>query len=151
MTSLAIGRASPLYERATREHLRHTESESKMNARVALADDEPDARRVLARLLERLGCVVTLTAENGTQLVGATLVNQVDIVILDLDMPEQDGLETAEELARHGLPVILVSGHPDLHQIVLDQEPLVTALPKPIFFDDLERAIRLALNYEEKE
>jgi CheY-like chemotaxis protein len=122
-----------------------------MNARVALADDEPDARRVLARLLERLGCVVTLMAEDGTQLVAASLVNNVDLVILDLDMPEQDGLETAEELARHGLPVILVSGHPDLHHLVLDQEPLVTALAKPIFSNELERAIRLALNLEEKE
>lgn len=116
-----------------------------MDARVALADDEPDARSVLKRLLLKIGCEVTCAVEDGAKLVEFCDDESIDIAILDLDMPELDGLATAEEMTRRGIPVILVSGHPDLREIVVEQEPLVTALAKPISSAALENALKLAL------
>ena len=70
----------------------------------------------------------------------------VDLVILDLDMPVMDGLTAAEELAERGIPAVLVSGHPDVQEVVLEHEPVVTRVMKPATIDKLRDAIRVALS-----
>lgn len=116
-----------------------------MEARIALADDEADARNFLVRLLSKIGYEVSYAAEDGRELLSIDLPACADIVILDLDMPGMDGLETAEEVTQQGIPVILVSGHPDLSEIVVENEPLVSVLPKPINSGDLQQALEQAL------
>lgn len=66
-------------------------------------------------MLERAGFTV-LTAENGRQAVEVYRQegDRIDVVVLDLSMPELDGLETLEQLRRidPGVRVVLLSGHP---------------------------------------
>lgn len=113
--------------------------------KIALADDEPDLRSTMARLLGLLGHEVVYSASNGAELLQACADQHVDLVILDLDMPVMDGLTAAEELAERGIPAVLVSGHPDIEEVVLEHEPVVTRIMKPATVDKLRDAIRVAL------
>lgn len=113
--------------------------------KIALADDEPDLRSTMSRLLGLLGHEVVYAASNGAELLQACAEQHVDLVILDLDMPVMDGLTAAEELAERGIPAVLVSGHPDIEEVVLEHEPVVTRIMKPATVDKLRDAIRVAL------
>ena len=81
--------------------------------RVALADDVPGNRMIIVRLLERLGHKVICAVSNGAELLCECSTQQVDLVVTDLDMPVMDGLAAAQELSEKGIPVVLISGHPD--------------------------------------
>jgi CheY-like chemotaxis protein len=116
-----------------------------VSVRIALAEDEPDIRKTFVRLLELLGHKVIFAVSNGAELLDQSLEENVDIVFVDLDMPVMDGLAAAEEVERKGIPVILVSGHPDSENVVLDQEPIVARLSKPASLDSVRRAIEQAL------
>lgn len=109
--------------------------------RIALADDEADSRRILSRMIRGLGHEVLLAAPDGEALLEAKLAGEVDVVVLDLDMPGLDGLATAEEVSRQHIPVILVSGHPDLESVVLKSEPLLAKLRKPVEVRPLQLAL----------
>lgn len=114
--------------------------------RIALAEDEADVRHMMARLLRRLGYEVVCEAANGAELLdGCLSQHEIDVALVDLDMPEVDGLTAAEELAERGIPVVLVSGHPDVEKLVAEQEPIVARVVKPATSAKLKSAIDLAL------
>jgi CheY-like chemotaxis protein len=113
--------------------------------RIAVAEDDPDARRALVALLGALGHDVVCAVGDGAQLIEQCGGLAVDLVIADLDMPIVDGLEAAEELSRQNVPVILLSGHPDLESINPATEPLAGRLKKPATRDSLQSAIGRAL------
>lgn len=67
-----------------------------------VVDDNPLARAVLARLLEKAGCQ-TSTADSGEQALGMLVENSAapfDCVTIDLNMPGMNGLELAENIRR---------------------------------------------------
>jgi response regulator NasT len=113
--------------------------------KVAVAEDDPGVRQVLERLLKKLGYDVGCAVDNGSALLEQCRRQRFDVVVVDLDMPVMDGLEAAEEIAAGGVPVILISGVPDLDEIVVDREPIITALAKPILLPALRNAVELAL------
>jgi two-component system, response regulator PdtaR len=113
--------------------------------RIAVAEDEPDVRKTFVRLLEHLGHRVVCSVGNGEDLINQCHSSEVDIAFVDLDMPIVDGLAAAEIVSEKGIPVILVSGHPDARQVVVEKEPVVARLVKPASIDDLQRAIKKAL------
>ena len=80
-------------------------------AKVLIVDDDPQVRSFLATLLEADGYSV-LQASNGKEAQARCQELTIDLVVTDLVMPEQEGLETIHVLARHwpGLPVIAISG-----------------------------------------
>ncbi|MGD9644712.1 MAG: response regulator [Pirellulales bacterium] len=112
--------------------------------RIALADDDDDLRRVTVKLLERLGHRVVCVARNGAELLELCAQQEVEVVLVDLDMPRVDGLTAAEDLARRGIPVILISGHDDANRVVLEHEPIVACIRKPATLELLQRAIASA-------
>jgi CheY-like chemotaxis protein len=113
--------------------------------RIAVAEDEPDIRKTFVWLLERLGHEVICAASNGEELVDKCQLGTVDLVFVDLDMPVMDGLTAAEHIEKRGIPVILVSGHPDVEHVVIEHEPVVSRLLKPITIQALQESIELAL------
>jgi len=115
------------------------------HVRIALADDVPGIRKTMVRMLEYLGHTVVCAVSNGAELLDQCSGQQVDVVLTDLDMPIMDGLAAAQELSEKGIPVILVSGHPDSEEIVLDHEPVVMCVAKPASLESLQNAIELAL------
>ncbi len=113
--------------------------------RIAVAEDDPDVRTTFVRLLECLGHTVVCSAENGEELIDKCQPANIDVAFVDLDMPVVDGLAAAEVMAERGIPVVLVSGHPDARQVVVENEPVVTRITKPATVDDVGRAISAAL------
>lgn len=115
---------------------------------IALADDHADLRRSMVMLLERLGYRVVCAVDNGRELLDLCFGDEVDVVLVDLDMPEVDGLAAAEEIATKGVPVILLSGHPDAEEVVLEHEPIVARITKPATVEALQGAIEKALAFK---
>jgi len=118
--------------------------------RIAIADDEPMVLVTFARLLEALGHHVICTAKNGEELVRACQEQLVDIAFTDLEMPIMDGLTAAEHIAARGIPVVLISGHPDCYRVVLEREPLVSLIVKPATCESVRAAIDLAITSARK-
>ena len=112
--------------------------------RILAVDDDPTSRMLTRATLEdHLGKVTE--AENGLLAVQTLERQEFDLAIVDLDMPVMDGLAAAEEVERKGIPVILVSGHPDSESVVLDEEPVITRITKPASIDRIKEAIALAM------
>ena len=80
-------------------------------AKVLIIDDVPGVRRSIAGVLSRAGHEVE-EAPDGVAGVEAARRSQPDIAVVDMLMPEQDGLETLEQLRAGGLAkkLIAISG-----------------------------------------
>jgi response regulator NasT len=115
--------------------------------RIAVADDEPEMRDFLARVLPRFGHQVVAVAENGQQLVDHCRRLQPDLVITDIKMPELDGIEASTQICRErAVPVILVSAYHDPALIErAEADHVVAYLVKPIGLADLQPAIAIAM------
>jgi PAS domain S-box-containing protein len=72
--------------------LTQAERTSVAGLRVLVAEDNPVNQLVLSRLLQRLGCVVSLVA-NGQEALERLGGHQFDAVLMDMQMPVMDGLE----------------------------------------------------------
>jgi CheY-like chemotaxis protein len=64
---------------------------------VLAAEDHPVNRRILALLLEPLGCRLTVV-ENGAEAVAAAAERPFDVILLDMQMPVMDGLDAARAI-----------------------------------------------------
>jgi len=79
--------------------------------RIVVADDEVAVRRFLRMVLEQGGYEV-FEAADGKQALKLAIANNADLVVTDLVMPEQEGLETIRAIRRRipGVGIIAVSG-----------------------------------------
>ena len=76
---------------------------------VLIVDDEPEILRLVRDYLERAGFVV-VTAANGTDALREFSRRRPDLVVLDLTLPETDGLDVARALRRSGdVPIIMLT------------------------------------------
>ncbi len=93
---------------------RHWLNERRRSLRIVVADDSATNRTLLARMLEQRGhCPIA--AADGTEVLDIIEGEHVDVVLLDLHMPELDGYDTATRIrAMAGdaatVPIIAVSG-----------------------------------------
>ncbi len=132
------GRAAGGSRDAGRLVTRHTLSEDRpKGARILLADDDEASRTVAARMLRRLGHDVESVVD-GRAAVNAVTEGAFDLVLMDVEMPDMDGLEATEEIRRREesgvrLPVIALTAG----VLKEDRERCLAAgmddhLPKPI-------------------
>ncbi len=115
--------------------------------RIAVADDEPDMRDYFATILPAMGHEVVAVARNGRELIQLCRVSRPDLLIVDVRMPEMDGIEAAAEICcGEPVPVILVSAYHDADTIQrASAEHILAYLVKPIKQADLEPAIAIAM------
>jgi DNA-binding NarL/FixJ family response regulator len=81
-----------------------------MPVKILIADDDAAIRRLLRRLIETHGgWTVCADARDGHEAVEKTEALNPDIVVLDLAMPDMNGLQAAREISRKhpGLPMLL--------------------------------------------
>jgi len=128
-------------------------SEAAATAQILIADDNRDAREMLALHLSLLGYNVAVAAD-GREAVQWARSYRPDLIVMDLDMPEVDGLTAIRELQSDALtaaiPVIVLTGH-DLKAELKDVAIAVGAvayLMKPCFPEELAREVsaRLAVS-----
>ena len=81
---------------------------------ILVCDDFDDTRLLLRTWLERKGFRV-LEAENGNEAVQAAETARPDLIIMDLEMPELDGLAATREIRKveqlAGVPIVAVSAY----------------------------------------
>jgi DNA-binding NarL/FixJ family response regulator len=80
---------------------------------VVIADDTPDMRRLLAMTLQRAGDFhVVAEAGDGVEAIEAVTLHQPDLVLLDITMPNMDGLEALPAIceACPSTTVVMLSG-----------------------------------------
>src|SRR5690606_15381287 len=82
-------------------------------AHILIVDDDHDIRSLLADYLEGHG-YRTSTAAEGTAMENALQHGDIDLVVLDLNLPGEDGMTLCRKLrARSALPVIMLTARSD--------------------------------------
>ena len=115
--------------------------------RILLAEDNPVNQRVALAILDKLGCAVDAVS-TGHQAIAAWKARPYDLILMDVQMPELDGLEAtaciraAEQAMGRHVPIIALTAH----AMESDREACLKAgmddyLAKPILRDALRSAI----------
>jgi CheY-like chemotaxis protein len=113
---------------------------------VLLAEDNLVNQMVCQKMLTRLGCQV-IVANDGREALEALRASQIDLVLMDCQMPELDGYQTTRELRAWGgpfehLPVIALTAS----AMAEDRQNCFDAgmndfLSKPLMLSALESAV----------
>jgi AmiR/NasT family two-component response regulator len=115
--------------------------------RVLIADDEALTRMGLRTMLQEMGHTIAGTAADGVTALRLACETRPDVAILDIKMPEMDGLEVAEAIAGQcPLPVVMLTAYSerDLVERAAATESVQAYLVKPIREADLAPIIELA-------
>lgn len=115
--------------------------------RIVIADDESIIRLDLKETLQRMGHQVVAEAGDGRTAVELVRQHRPDLVILDVKMPEQDGVDAAKEIANDRLaPVLLLTAYSqqDLVRRAMDAGVFAYVV-KPFTESDLLPAIGVAI------
>jgi len=116
--------------------------------KILVVDDEPEVRQLMEHFLTERGYEVRI-AENGRMALATLDTFVPDVVLLDMHMPEMDGLETLRRLAVRSpsLPVIMITVNEDIETTArLLQVGAADYVPKPFNLEYLEQAINIQLS-----
>jgi two-component system, response regulator PdtaR len=119
-----------------------------MPTRIILAEDDVVIRMDLKEELERQGYLVVGQVGDGQSAVNLTRELRPDLVVMDIRMPELDGIAAAELLTREKLaPVVLLTAYSDEDLIDRARNAgVVHYVTKPWRQSDLKPAIEIALS-----
>ncbi|SEL45204.1 Signal transduction histidine kinase [Colwellia chukchiensis] len=100
------------------ENADNQQHQKPLQGTILLAEDHDDNRRLIARLLSSLGLEV-LTARNGLEALALLEQHQVTLVLMDIQMPEMDGIEAFKVLRQRGyeIPVVALTANAMSHEI----------------------------------
>jgi len=118
-----------------------------MSHHVLVADDDPHIREALERSLRFEGFVVN-TVSNGKLAVREIEKNMPALLILDISMPEMDGIEVTKYLRSIGtdIPICVLSAHDQVSDRVLGLEVGADDyLIKPFAFEELVARVKALL------
>ncbi|MBJ6749242.1 hybrid sensor histidine kinase/response regulator [Geomonas anaerohicana] len=122
------------------------QSTERLEGTVLLVDDEPELRQVGTVLLNGLGLSV-ITACNGREAleIYRERPQDIDLVLMDLTMPEMDGVEAYQELRREAsaLPILFCSGYGKKEvSPFIDSDPYAAFLAKPYNREQMRYMLR---------
>jgi AmiR/NasT family two-component response regulator len=119
-----------------------------MSTRLILAEDETVIRMDLKEELQRQGYLVVGDVGDGESAVNLARELRPDLMVMDIRMPEMDGIAAAEILTREKIaPVVLLTAFSDDELIERARNAgVVTYLTKPWRSSDLKPAIEIALS-----
>lgn len=121
-----------------------------MTATVLVVDDDPVQRRLLDAMLKRFGYEV-VTAESGAEalrLLGGAEGDRIDAVVLDLVMPELDGMGLLAALRERAIetPVIVQTGNGSIETVIAAMRAgAVDFVVKPVGAERLQISLKNAL------
>ena len=90
--------------------------------RLLVVDDNEDNRYILLQRLQREGYHNILQAADGVEAMKLLTGGDIDLVLLDVLMPEMDGFQVLEQIRRdhalRNIPVIMISANDDIETVV---------------------------------
>ncbi len=118
--------------------------ERRKEARVLVAEDDPTSQLVIVRTLQKLGFQVDAVA-NGNEVIGALTAKSYDLVLMDVQMPGMDGIETTitvrdlgSGVQNHHVPIIAMTAHAMVeHRQRCLEAGMNAYLSKPVQPDEL--------------
>lgn len=122
---------------------------------VLLVDDNHINRKVASQILKKGGCEVDL-AENGMEAILKVIENSYDIIFMDIQMPEMDGVTATKKIRelriKHLAPIIAMTAY----SMEDDKDRFINAgmddyLPKPIKSESIFKIIRKWVLKEDEE
>jgi DNA-binding NtrC family response regulator len=117
--------------------------------RVLLVDDDPTFRRVMGSELDRRGYSV-VTCASGHEALQSPAGAEVDVILLDLKLPDVDGLEVLSEMRARGVSagIIVLTGHGTIDTAVRAMRiGAYNYLEKPCPIASLEMSIQKACEH----
>ena len=109
---------------------------------ILICDDEPLAVERLSRLVSQLGHEVIATAQHGKQALELVQQFEPDVIFLDIQMPEMDGLTCAQHLSQmNPMPAVVFCTAYDEHALKAIQSQAKGYLLKPIAKSELETVL----------
>jgi two-component system LytT family response regulator len=120
--------------------------------RILIADDERPARAFLASLVRSVPDVTIVGhAANGAEAIQLIEQHKPDVALLDLQMPEVDGLSVVRLLSRKSLPLVIFVTAFDEYAVKAFEVNAVDYLTKPVSEVRLKEALRRARERLERE
>lgn len=119
--------------------------------RAIIADDDPFARKMIKEALQRAGVIVIAEAHNGRQAVELTSHYHPDVVLMDVVMPELDGIAATRRIVKDNpgqVVVILTTADDDEIGLLGLRAGAVGFLAKDLDVDVLPRTLQGALSGE---
>lgn len=119
--------------------------------RILIAEDEPRIASFLERGLSSKG-YKTQIATNGLDAFSMALDDNFDLLLLDLGLPDKDGLTVLKELRKKGLtlPIVIMTARNDISdKLTAIQAGANDYLPKPFRFEELMNHLVKALTITE--
>jgi response regulator NasT len=122
-------------------------AETEGKHRVLVVEDESIIRLDIAETLVDLGYIVAGEGADGLQAVSLAKELKPDLIVMDVKMPNLDGLSAAEQIAELKIPVVLLTAFSQRELIDRANEAGAMAyLIKPYNPDQLRAAIEIALS-----
>jgi DNA-binding response OmpR family regulator len=107
---------------------------SSMSKKILVVEDEEAVRELEKFILEQHGYEV-MEARDGLEGLTKAEFRKPDLILLDLMMPDVSGGRMFDEMREHpataGIPIVVVTGKPDAHQIYDDQIGPEDVIMKP--------------------
>ena len=115
--------------------------------RVLVAEDESIIRMDIVETLREAGFDVVAEAGDGEQAVALATEHKPDIIVMDIKMPNMDGIEAAEKIQALKIPVVLLTAFSQKELVERATEAGAMAyVVKPFSPSDLLPAIEIALS-----
>ena len=109
---------------------------------ILICDDEPLAVERLSRLVTQLGHDVVATAQHGQQALQMVQQFEPDVILLDIQMPEMDGLTCAQHLSQYNpMPAIIFCTAYDEHALQAIRSQAKGYLLKPVAKSELQSVL----------
>lgn len=120
---------------------------------ILVVDDQPQMIEMIAEWLRRHR-YEALSATNGEEAIRLAVAHQPDLILLDVMMPQMDGIEVCQRLRGHEhtshIPVMLMTAYdPLVGQVEALKAGATDYITKPFAFEELDKRMRSLLSYEE--
>lgn len=116
-----------------------------MSVSVLVVDDSPMARKMLIRALPESWDVTITQASNGKEALAAYRAGKVDVMFLDLTMPEMDGYQVLETLRQEDLNCLVIVVSADIQSAAQErvrQLGAIAFLKKPVKADEVKAVLK---------
>lgn len=115
--------------------------------RVVVAEDESLIRMDVVETLRENGFDVVAEVGDGALAVAAVIEHKPDLVVMDIKMPNMDGLTAAEQMAEHKVAVVLLTAFSQKELVDrANQAGAMAYVVKPFTPNDLLPAVEIALS-----